>query len=175
VLNAKGGEIKAKANGSANHLWILKILELEFFICPKFSCCKIWSLVGENLVSWLWEKGGVFGTWSILLLEYLSICPNKYVWLRDRKKNLICKKTNQVVAKSEPNMPNHKQRKFGLQLHWCCTSFVAFWCVGINHQKGGDWKGNVPLGHFYNVLVIKCPTHSEWVCYVLNKQEVQII
>jgi hypothetical protein len=25
---------------------------------------------------------------------------------------------------------------------------VAFYCVGINHQKGGDWKGNVPLGHF---------------------------
>jgi hypothetical protein len=25
---------------------------------------------------------------------------------------------------------------------------VAFCCVGINHQKGGDWKGNVPLGHF---------------------------
>jgi hypothetical protein len=22
---------------------------------------------------------------------------------------------------------------------------VAFYCVGINHQKGGDWKGNVPL------------------------------
>jgi hypothetical protein len=21
------------------------------------------------------------------------------------------------------------------------------------------WKGNVPLGNFYNVLVIKCPTH----------------
>jgi hypothetical protein len=30
VLNAKGGEIKAKANGSANHLRILKIVELEF-------------------------------------------------------------------------------------------------------------------------------------------------
>jgi hypothetical protein len=25
---------------------------------------------------------------------------------------------------------------------------VAFYCVGINHQKGRDWKGNVPLGHF---------------------------
>jgi hypothetical protein len=25
---------------------------------------------------------------------------------------------------------------------------VALCCVGINHQKGGDWKGNVPLGHF---------------------------
>jgi hypothetical protein len=22
----------------------------------------------------------------------------------------------------------------------------------------------VPLGHFYNVLVIKCPTHSELLC-----------
>jgi hypothetical protein len=30
VLNAKGGEIKAKANGSANHLRILKKVELEF-------------------------------------------------------------------------------------------------------------------------------------------------
>ena len=36
-------------------------------------------------------KGGVFGTWSIFLLKYLSICPNKCVWLRDRKKNLIYK------------------------------------------------------------------------------------
>jgi hypothetical protein len=35
----------------------------------------------------------------------------------------------------------------------------AFGCVGINHQKGGDSKGNVPLGNFYYVLVIKCPTH----------------
>jgi hypothetical protein len=48
VLNAKGGEINAKANGSANHLRILKIVELEFVICPKYSYCKIWSLMGEN-------------------------------------------------------------------------------------------------------------------------------
>jgi hypothetical protein len=46
VLNAKGGEIKAKATGSANHLRILKIVELEFVICPKYSYCKIWSLMG---------------------------------------------------------------------------------------------------------------------------------
>jgi hypothetical protein len=51
---------------------------------------------------------------------------------------------------------------------------VAFWCVGINHQKGGDWKGNVPLGNFYSVLVIKCPTQMFWTPYVLNKQKVQI-
>jgi hypothetical protein len=48
VLNAKGGEIKAKATGSANHLRILKIEELEFVACPKYSYCKIWSLMGEN-------------------------------------------------------------------------------------------------------------------------------
>jgi hypothetical protein len=31
------------------------------------------------------------------------------------------------------------------------------------------------LGHFYNVLVIKCPTHSECFDCVSNNQEVQII
>jgi hypothetical protein len=48
VINAKGGEIKAKATRSANHLRILKIVELEFVTCPKYSYCKIWSLIGEN-------------------------------------------------------------------------------------------------------------------------------
>jgi hypothetical protein len=85
--------------------------------------------------------------------------------------NLIAK-TNQVVAKNDPNMPNYSKKQFGPYLHWCYTYFC---CVGINHQKGGDWKRNVPLGHFYNVLVIKCPTHSKWVDYVPNKQEVQIM
>jgi hypothetical protein len=27
---------------------IWKIVELEFVICPKYSYCKIWSLVGDN-------------------------------------------------------------------------------------------------------------------------------
>jgi hypothetical protein len=48
VLHAKGGEIKAKANGSANHLRILKIVELEF------DFVKILKL--QNLVSY----GGEF-------------------------------------------------------------------------------------------------------------------
>jgi hypothetical protein len=58
VLNAKGGEIKAKANGSANHLcqskWISQPLvtfknrrDRNLFL-SKYSYCKIWSLVGEN-------------------------------------------------------------------------------------------------------------------------------
>jgi hypothetical protein len=107
VLNAKGGEIKAKANGSANHLWISKTEKLEFVFCPNNSYCKIWSLMGRILIK---GKGGVFGTWSFLLLEYLSICPNKCVWLRDRKKNLICK-NKPSGGKSDPNMPNTKSRK----------------------------------------------------------------
>jgi hypothetical protein len=55
VLNAKGGEIKAKATGSSNNLWIFKIVELDslcliktLFLQKLFSC-------GEEI--WVWEKG----------------------------------------------------------------------------------------------------------------------
>jgi hypothetical protein len=76
------------------------------FDSSKFSYCQNLVSCGENL--WLWEKGGVFESWSFSLLKYLSLCLNKCVWLRDRKMSLISK----------------------------------------TNQKGGDWKGNVPLGHF---------------------------
>jgi hypothetical protein len=75
VLHAKGGEIKAKANGSTNHLRIMKIV--EFVICPKYSYCKNWSLMGENF----------------------DLEIGKRIWFV---------KTNQVVAKSDPNMLNPK-------------------------------------------------------------------
>jgi hypothetical protein len=77
VFNAKGGEIKAKATRSANHLRILKRVELEFVICPNHSYCKIWSLMGENL-----DYGirGVFGTWSIFYLG-ISLDLHKQVCL----------------------------------------------------------------------------------------------
>jgi hypothetical protein len=76
VLNTKGGEIKAKANESANHLWILKIVELEFVICPKYSYCKIWSLMRE---SFDYGKKGEFLTldkfhsWSISLFAQTRV------------------------------------------------------------------------------------------------------
>jgi hypothetical protein len=55
VLNAKRGEIKAKANGSAKR--ILKILELKIFMFDQNPfIAKLLSYGGE--VS-LWEKGGV--------------------------------------------------------------------------------------------------------------------
>jgi hypothetical protein len=51
VLDAKGGEIKAKASKWISyHLRILKIVELESLFCQNFqvvSFCQKWSLVGR--------------------------------------------------------------------------------------------------------------------------------
>jgi hypothetical protein len=49
VLNAKGGEIKAKANGSANHMCeFQKIVELESLRLIKTLLLQNWSLMREN-------------------------------------------------------------------------------------------------------------------------------
>jgi hypothetical protein len=47
-LNAKGGEIKAKAKGSANHLCNFKKLELESLCLIKTLLLQNCSLMGEN-------------------------------------------------------------------------------------------------------------------------------
>jgi hypothetical protein len=85
----KGEKLRPKQMNQPTTCDFWKIVKLEFAFFSKSSYSKIWSLMGENFD--YGKKGGVFGTWSILLLEYLSIFPNKCVWLRDRKKNLICK------------------------------------------------------------------------------------
>jgi hypothetical protein len=44
-----------------------------------------------------------------------------------------------VVAKDDPNMPNLNKKTIRVQ--YCidvALLLVAFCCVGINHQKGGD-------------------------------------
>jgi hypothetical protein len=107
VLNAKGGETKAKATGSTNHLIILKIVELEFVICPKYSYCKIWSLMGEDVD---YGKKGEFlalenlFSWNVSWIAQTSVFDSKI------GKRIWFAKTNLVVAKSGPNMPNHKQK-----------------------------------------------------------------
>jgi hypothetical protein len=94
VLNAKGGEIKAKANGSATTWEILKTIELE---------CLIWSLMG---IFYDYGKKGEFldldqfHSWNISLYAQTSefdLEIGKWIWFA---------KTNQVVAKNDPNMPN---------------------------------------------------------------------
>jgi hypothetical protein len=103
VLNAKGGEIKTKANGLANHLWISKIVELE-------SLCLIKTLLLQKLYSyggefWLWEKWGVeFVTFDQSYSWKISwFVKTNVFWYRDRKKNLSCDPSG---GKSDPNMPN---------------------------------------------------------------------
>jgi hypothetical protein len=61
-------------------------------------------------------KGGVlaldqFFSWNISRFSQTSMFDleiGKRIWFA---------KTNQVVAKSDPNMSNHKQKQFGLHLH----------------------------------------------------------
>ena len=167
VLNAKGEKLRPKQMDQLQ-LDNFENSRVTTFDLSKYSYCRNLASYGENL--WLWEKGEFLDLWSISLLEYLSLCLNKCVWLRDRKLNLICK-NKPSGGKEWSKYAKLESKQFGLQFELCCMFCVAFWCVGINHQKGGDWKGNVPLGHFHNVLVIKCPTHSEWdiVCQTSEK------
>jgi hypothetical protein len=74
VLNAKGGEIKAKANGSA------KLMNFENNRVRIFDLSKM--LLLQNLVScggefWLWEKGEFLGTWINFTLEISLYVPKQ--------------------------------------------------------------------------------------------------
>jgi hypothetical protein len=56
VLNAKGGENKAKANGSATTCEILKIVELELLICQNTKFGLLWGeclIMGKRESFWL--------------------------------------------------------------------------------------------------------------------------
>jgi hypothetical protein len=53
VLNAKGGEIKAKANGSANHLLNFKNYRVRIFVFDQ-----------NSLIANLFSYGGEFSLWE---------------------------------------------------------------------------------------------------------------
>jgi hypothetical protein len=145
VLNAKGGEIKAKATGSANYLRILKIVELEFVSCPKYSHCKIWSLMRENFD--YGEKGEFlaldkFFSWNISRFVQTNVFDlevGKSIWFA---------KTNQVVAKSDPNMPKSLAKiiwsSIALMLHF----FGCFLMCRHESPKRRRLKGKCILGPF---------------------------
>jgi hypothetical protein len=160
VLDAKGGETKAKATNGSATTWEFWKSRVRVFVCQNTLVClllskvgllclsfvvKSWSLVGRRLD---YGKKGSFWIFDQFLLKYLSLSFNKCVWLRDRKLSLICKnkpsggKEWSIYAKNE-------SKQFWVLIYIdVALPLVAFYCVGINHQKGGDWKGNVPLGHF---------------------------
>jgi hypothetical protein len=77
VLNAKGGEIKAKANGSATTLRILKMVELELLICQNTLIVKFWSLVGR-----MFDYGKKGSFWLLIIFALrLSLLVPKQVCL----------------------------------------------------------------------------------------------
>jgi hypothetical protein len=123
VLDAKGGEIKAKASKWISyHLRILKNSRVRTFDLSKYSYClllsKVGLLWGECLIM---GKGGVFGSlinfsWNTSLYTSTSVFDleiGNWIWFA---------KTNQVVAKNDPNMPNLNQKQFlfsiALMLHF---------------------------------------------------------
>jgi hypothetical protein len=93
VLDAKGGENKGQSNKWINyHLRDFENSRIEYLVCSKLLHC----LFRQKLAScrekyWLWELGGVFEIFDQSLLEWLSLCFNMCVWLRDRDLSLICK------------------------------------------------------------------------------------
>jgi hypothetical protein len=112
VLDAKGGENKAKArNGSATtwEFWKSRVGVFFVKILLFVSYCQKLVSCGEN--GWLWEKGGVFESlvnfsWNISLYVSTSVFDleiGNWVWFA---------KTNQVVAKNDPYMPNLNQNNF---------------------------------------------------------------
>jgi hypothetical protein len=145
VLNAKGGEIKAKANGSATTWGILKIVELELLICQNTLIAKTWPLMGGNFN--YGKKGefldlNQFFQWIISLYAQTSefeLEIGKWIWFA---------KTNQVVARNDPNMPNLSQKQFGLQFESMLHVLHCFLMCWHKSPKRGRLKGKCALGPF---------------------------
>jgi hypothetical protein len=125
----KGEKIRPKQEMDQLPLENFEKVELEFSFCQNSlnvsSCQKLVSC-GENV--WLWEKGEFFESlinfsWNTFLYAStgeFDLGIENWVWFA---------KTNQVVAKNDPNMPNLNQNKFlfsfALMLHFYMLLFVV--------------------------------------------------
>ena len=109
-------------------------------------------LLLQNSVSyggefWLWEKGEFlaldqFHSWDISLCAQTSVFDleiGKWIWVT---------KTNQVVAKSDPNMPNHTQKLIWYSIALMLHSFCCFLMCWYKSPKRGRLKGKCALGPF---------------------------
>jgi hypothetical protein len=117
------------------------------------SDCKTTPLWGRNLY---YGKRGAFGFLIKTILKNGLICKTKVFWLRSKKMNLFCENKPssgkmiqiwQIIYLFYRWLSWLQFAKVGSYLVMIVLS-SWFGCVGMNHQKGRDWKGNVPLGHF---------------------------
>jgi hypothetical protein len=98
-----------------------------------FDLTKI--LLLQNLVSC--EKKGEFLALDQFFSWNISWFAQTSEFDLEIGKWICFAKTNQVVAKNDPNMPNYSKNNLVLICIDVALILVAFWCVGINHQKGG--------------------------------------
>jgi hypothetical protein len=145
----KGEKLRPKQEMDQLPLENFENSRVRAFVLSKYSygllLSKIGLLWGECLIM---GKRGSFWIFDQFLLEYLSLCLNKWIWLRDRKLSLICK-NKPSGGKEWSKYAKFESKQICVLIRIkVALLLVAFCCVGINHQKGGDWKGNVPLGHF---------------------------
>jgi hypothetical protein len=103
VLNDKGGEIKAKEKWISQPLVNFENRGVRIWFLSKYSYCKIWSLTGENFD---YGKKGEF----LALNQFYSLNISRFaqtsVFDLEIGKRIRFAKSNQVVAKNDPNMPN---------------------------------------------------------------------
>jgi hypothetical protein len=126
VLYAKGGENKAKARNGSATTWEIEKFEnsrVRVFVCQNTLVClllsKHWSLAGRRLD--YGKKGEFFNLWSNFSWN-LSLYVSTSVFDLEIGNWGWFAKTNQVVAKNDPYMPNLNQNNFEfsfvLKLHF---------------------------------------------------------
>jgi hypothetical protein len=143
VLDAKGGENKAKARNGSATTWEFWKSRVRVFVCQNTLVCLLWGeyLIMGNRGSFL--KSLINFSWNNSLYVSTSVFDleiGNWVWF----------------AKTKPSGGKEWSKYAKFETKQICVFIcidvalllVAFCCIGINHQKGGDWKGNVPLGHF---------------------------
>jgi hypothetical protein len=157
VLDAKGGENKGQSNKWISyHVINFENSRIELLVCQNsciVSCVKSWPLVrisvdygkkGEFLESWinfLWKTSLYVSTIGFDL-EIVF-----WVWFA---------KTNQVVAKDDPYMPNWIKMNLSFYLKWYCTCSSCFMLCWHKSPKRGRLKGKCVFGPFLSILVIEC-------------------
>jgi hypothetical protein len=83
-----------------------------------------------------------FFSWNISRFAKTSVFDleiGKRIWFA---------KTNQVVAKSDPNMPNYSQKQLDLQIELMLHVFCCFLMCWHKSPKTGRLKGKYALGQF---------------------------
>ena len=114
---------------------------VKTFDLSKYSNCqntlivKIWSLVGRMFD---YEKKGEFLDLNHFYSWIISLCAHTSVFDLEIGKWIWFAKTNQVVAKKDPNMSNLVKDYFCSQLHWCCTSICCFLMCWHKSPKRGE-------------------------------------